>query len=119
MLRLHWFAPFAAALSDKPARVFGQGDNMAINRRGQKFVVDWWVEGRRCRKFFDRQQEARDFAAVRHADAVRRRTQKEVRSNSPLTLQPKLAADFHLGRASNYLFSQHFTATPFPLMQLS
>jgi integrase len=36
---------------------------MAINRRGDRYIVDWWTEGKRYRKFFDRQHDARDFAA--------------------------------------------------------
>jgi integrase len=36
---------------------------VAINKRGDKYVVDWWTDGKRYRKFFDRQHDARDFAA--------------------------------------------------------
>jgi integrase len=36
---------------------------VAINKRGDKYVVDWWTDGKRYRKFFDRQHDARDYAA--------------------------------------------------------
>ena len=36
---------------------------MATNKRGDKYVVDWWTDGKRYRKFFDRQHDARDFSA--------------------------------------------------------
>lgn len=36
---------------------------MAINKRGDKYVVDYWDAGKRYRKHFDRQHDARDFSA--------------------------------------------------------
>ena len=32
---------------------------MAINKRGDKYVLDWWHEGKRYRKFFETQTEAK------------------------------------------------------------
>lgn len=31
---------------------------MAINRRGTKYILDWWADGRRFRKFFDTKKAA-------------------------------------------------------------
>jgi len=36
---------------------------VAINKRNHKYVVDYWSDGKRYRKFFDRQHDAKDFAA--------------------------------------------------------
>ena len=44
---------------------------MAINKRGDRYVVDWWTDGKRYRKFFDRQHDARDFAAKVHDEKRR------------------------------------------------
>jgi integrase len=34
---------------------------VAINKRGDRYVLDWWADGRRFRKFFDTQTDAKHY----------------------------------------------------------
>jgi hypothetical protein len=37
---------------------------MAINKRGDRYVLDWWADGKRYRKFFDTKHEAEAHQTV-------------------------------------------------------
>jgi integrase len=40
---------------------------MAINKRRDKYVLDWWADGKRFRKFFDTKTEAKDYeTGIKH-----------------------------------------------------
>jgi hypothetical protein len=84
---------------------------VAINKRRNGYMVDWYEAGRRFHKMFDRYVEAQDFANTR------RRTRRLL----PVMGRDHVAIGGRtvIARAANHLFSQHFSTTPYPLMQLS